>query len=170
MLLCLAISAILLLLLYVFPLVRSFQRNDFKRMESSQNISGGFYKIAKDHISVSRIDDTNIYCTAENYILNKRTGEIARSLPLRFSNALELASAWIVKIPDHLYMQPLVDCILENKLTGDSVIITIDNFETTPNLRAFKNNSDTTLLIIVNSNFKKSDYCELGYIYAWPKK
>lgn len=125
----------------------------------------------KDNVSVLRLDESNIYCAVRNYIFTPDSGEMVRQLPFRFNNpSEEKISTWTVTELGHGNMQSPVTGILKNASTGDSVVFLMDNMGADGNIYAFKNNSDTTLLVMTRCNFKRSDHCELSYFFVWPTK
>jgi hypothetical protein len=154
---------------YLQPLIRSLYRFEYTLGVSSVNVDCGYYKIPWDNISVLGIDDTEIRVSTENYIFKSSKRELTRSIPITYPHNHRVVANWTVELADHEYMKSPVECVLRNRLSGDSVKILISNFGAIPKLVEFQNDSDTTLLLITTCNFKRSDYCELGYIYVWPK-
>ncbi|GEM_PF-3281925 len=165
------VSVVLMISLFLFLYLESHSTHEYRIGQSSLNVICGYYKLGSDDISISRIDQDIIYCITRNYIFNEGESGIERQLPIRFSNPQEHKEVdWTINIAPHEFMRSPVACIVKNKSTNDSISIFINNFETTPRIRAYTNDTDTTLLLMEQSNFKRSNHCELVYIYAWPKK
>ncbi|HRI34571.1 MAG TPA: hypothetical protein PLD02_12525 [Saprospiraceae bacterium] len=154
---------------FLIPWIDSYKLHNYLLGNASTNILAKYYKIPHQSISFKRLLSCKITCKYNNYIFGREEGEFIRKLPLPFSNSYKRDTNWINTRGNEYYLESNGARLFKNTVTKDSFKIYFDDWITEPNFTEFTNGSDTSIMIITNCNWKRSEYSELGVIYVWPK-
>jgi hypothetical protein len=162
--------ALMIAYFWLYPKISSFIPREYDVSSSSLMVTARYYPLTVDGLQVAYIDKGFLIAQGYDICFYKKTNttSIQRKFLEDYSRINISDTSWYL-LPTINNMQGYTTRKFIRPSSNDTIKIQLPALNDSPSFSAYRGSTDTTLIIIYSSNWKRGAEAQLGYIIAWKK-